>query len=175
MTQLSGITIQRGVEVTNLTGDKVAATMQKNGLTLYAVAPPPFIAPEYAEIVEATHGKLFNIVSEENRFPELVREIGHSIATEYSLSYRTPQPIEDGTKRDVELRVNYNGEAGVADTSYQVRGVGGAAIHVPERRQRREEGTGLTQVSFAWWNGLVPLLALLGLFGLSRVRFGVSG
>ena len=121
---------QRGVEVTNLTGDKVAATMQKNGLTLYAVAPPPFIAPEYAEIVQATHGRLFNIVSEENRFPELVREIGHSIATEYSLTYQTPRPIEDGTKRDVELRVNYNGENGVADTSYEVRGVGGAAIHV---------------------------------------------
>ena len=47
---------QRGVEVTDLTGDKVAALMQKNGLTLYAVAPPPFIAPEYAEIVQATHG-----------------------------------------------------------------------------------------------------------------------
>jgi FHA domain/von Willebrand factor type A domain len=163
----------RGVQVTNLTGDKVAATMQKNGLTLYAVAPPPFIAPEYEEIVQATHGRLFNIVSEENRFPELVREIGHSIATEYSLSYRTPQPIEDGTKRDVELRVNYNGEAGVADTSYQVRGVGGAAIHVPEDGNAAEAGTGLTQVSFAWWNGLVPLLALMGLFGLSRVRFGV--
>jgi hypothetical protein len=164
---------QRGVEVTNLTGDKVAATMQRNGLTLYAVAPPPFIAPEYAEIVDATHGRLFNIVSEEDRFPELVREIGHSIATEYSLSYRTPEPIEDGTKRDIELRVNYNGEAGVADTSYQVRGVGGAAIHVPNEGSPSEEGTGLTQVSFAWWNGAVPLLALMGLFGLSRVRFGV--
>jgi hypothetical protein len=164
---------QRGVEVTNLTGDKVAAAMQRNGLTLYAVAPPPFIAPEYAEIVDATHGRLFNIVSEEDRFPELVREIGHSIATEYSLSYRTPEPIEDGTKRDIELRVNYNGEAGVADTSYQVRGVGGAAIHVPDEGSPSEEGTGLTQVSFAWWNGAVPLIALIGLFGLSRVRFGV--
>ncbi|HEX4209967.1 MAG TPA: FHA domain-containing protein [Candidatus Binataceae bacterium] len=164
---------QRGVEVTNLTGAKVAATMQRNGLTLYAVAPPPFIAPEYAEVVDATHGRLFNIVSEEDRFPELVREIGHSIATEYSLSYRTPQPIEDGTKRDIQLRVNYNGESGVADTSYQVRGVGGAAIHVPNEGSPSEEGNGLTQVSFAWWNGAVPLLALMGLFGLSRVRFGV--
>jgi hypothetical protein len=165
---------QRGVEVTDLTGDKVAATMQKNGLTLYAVAPPPFIAPEYEEIVQATHGKLFNIVSEENRFPELVREIGHSIATQYSLTYQTPRPIEDGTKRDVELRVNYNSESGVADTSYEVRGVGGAAIHVAGEGGAGEEGTGLTQLSFAWWNGAVPLLALVGLFALSRMRFGVS-
>ena len=165
-----------GVQVTDLTGDKVAAMMQKNGLTLYAVAPPPFIAPEYAEIVQSTHGRLYNIVSEENRFPELVREIGHSIATEYSLTYRTPRPIEDGTQRKVELKVNYNGETGAAETSYQVRGVGGAAINIPEEGGENAGmgGTGLTQLSFSWWNAAVPLLAILGLFGLSRMRFGIS-
>ena len=151
--------------------------MQKNGLTLYAVVPPPFIAPEYAEIVQATHGKLYNIVSEENRFSELVREIGHSIATEYSLTYRTPRPIEDGTERKVELKVNYNGESGEAETSYQVRGVGGAAINIPDEGGGENEaagGTGLTQVAFSWWNAAVPLIAILGLFGLSQMRFGVS-
>jgi len=164
-------------DVTEETGDKVAAIMQKNGLTLYAVAPPPFIAPEYAEVVEATHGKLYNIVSEEGRFSELVREIGHSIATEYSLTYRTPRPIEDGTERKIDLKVDYNGESGAADTSYQVRGVGGAAINVPEEGSSEsggESGVGLTQVSFNWWNAVVPLIAILGLFGLSQMRFGVS-
>src|ERR1700722_8315309 len=169
---------QAGVQVTDQTGDKVAALMQKNGLTLYAVAPPPFIAPEYAEIVQSTHGKLYNIVSEENRFSELVREIGHSIATEYSLTYRTPRPIEDGTERKVELKVNYNGESGSADTSYQVRGVGGAAINIPDEggatSNEAAGGTGLTQVAFSWWNAAVPLVAILGLLGLSQMRFGVS-
>ena len=167
-----------GAQVTDQTGDKVAALMQKNGLTLYAVAPPPFIAPEYAEIVQSTHGKLYNIVTEENRFPELVREIGHSIATEYSLTYRTPRPIEDGTERKVELKVNYNGESGSADTSYQVRGVGGAAINTPDEGGATDNeaagGTGLTQVAFSWWNAAVPLIAILGLLGLSQMRFGVS-
>ena len=164
-------------DVTEETGDKVAALMQKNGVTLYAVAPPPFIAPEYAEIVQTTHGKLYNIVTEESRFPELVREIGHSIATEYSLTYRTPRPIEDGTDRKVELKIDYNGESGSAETSYQVRGVGGAAINVPETGADGNSGvggTGLAQVSFAWWNALVPLIAIAGLLGLSRMRFGVS-
>ncbi len=71
--------------------------LKKNGLTLYAVVPPPFIAPEYPQIVDATHGHSYNIITEEGRFSSLVREIGHSIATEYSLTYRTPRPIEDGT------------------------------------------------------------------------------
>ena len=110
--------------------------MKKNGLTLYAVVPPPFIAPEYQEIVDATHGRSYNIITEEGRFPSLVREIGHSIATEYSLTYRTPRPIEDGTNRSVQLKVDYNGESGEADTAYQVRGLGGAAINVPA-----DEGT----------------------------------
>src|SRR5271168_1103888 len=168
----------RGVQVTDQTGTKVADLLKKNGLTLYAVVPPPFIAPEYQEIVDATHGRSYNIITEEGRFPSLVREIGHSIATEYSLTYRTPRPIEDGTNRSVQLKIDYNGTAGDAETAYQVRGIGGAAINVPEDSGGPAEGNttgiGLKQFSFSWWNGAVPLIAILGLFGLSRMRFGVS-
>jgi hypothetical protein len=166
----------RGVQVTDLTGTKVADMLKKNGLTLYGVVPPPFIAPEYQEIVDATHGRSYNIITEEGRFASLVREIGHSIATEYSLTYRTPRPIEDGTNRSVELKIDYNGEAGEAETAYQVRGLGGAAINVPEdagATAGNSTGTGLKQFSFSWWNGAVPLIAIIGLFGLSRMRFGV--
>jgi FHA domain/Integrin beta chain VWA domain len=165
-------------DVTDQTGASIAAMLKKQGLTLYAVAPPPFIAPPYQQVVQATHGRLYNIVTEEGRFPELVREIGHSIATEYSLTYRTPRPIEDGTERSVELKIDYNGQAAVAHTSYQVRGIGGAVINVPEEGAGgagvTTTGTGLTQVSFSWWNAAVPLVAILALIGLSRMRFGVS-
>ncbi|HTY53554.1 MAG TPA: FHA domain-containing protein, partial [Candidatus Binataceae bacterium] len=168
----------KSADVTNLTGDEVAAMLKKNGLTLYAVVPPPFIAPDYAKIVADTHGRSYNIVTEEGRFDELVREIGHSIATEYSLTYRTPRPIEDGTTRDVELKVNYDGQSAIARTSYQVRGVGGARINVPEdggsAAGANVGGTGLTQLSFQWWNGAIPIIAILGLFGLSRMKFGMS-
>jgi hypothetical protein len=167
----------RGVQVTDMTGTKVAEQLKKNGLTLYGVVPPPFIAPEYQEIVDATHGRSYNIITEEGRFATLVREIGHSIATEYSLTYRTPRPIEDGTNRSVQLKVDYNSDAGDAETSYQVRGLGGAAINVPEDEGTaagNTTGTGLKQISFNWWNGAVPLIAVLGLFGLSRMKFGVS-
>jgi hypothetical protein len=159
---------------TEQTGATVANAFEKDGLTLYAVAPPPFIAPQYDQIVEATHGRLYNIVSEASRFPELVREIGHSIATEYTLSYLTPRPIEDGTNRSVELQVNYGGDSGTATTSYQVRGVGGAAINEPPVGGSSGESVIPIQVSFRWWNGAVPLIAILALLGLSRLHFGVS-
>ncbi|HYA35402.1 MAG TPA: FHA domain-containing protein, partial [Candidatus Binataceae bacterium] len=168
----------RDTDVTDLTGPATAEMLRKNGLKLYAVVPPPFIAPEYQQIVDATHGKSYNIITEQGRFASLVREIGHSIATEYSLTYRTPRPIEDGTNRSVELKIDYNGMAGSADTSYQVRGVGGAAINVPEEGAgasgENASGVAMRQLSFGWWNAAVPLIAILGLFGLSRMRFGVS-
>jgi hypothetical protein len=164
-------------QVTDLTGDATAALLKKNGLTLYAVAPPPFIAPEYEKIVDETHGRSYNIITEEGHFAELVRQIGHSIATQYSLTYRTPRPIEDGTNRSVELQINYDGQSATASTSYQVRGIGGAAINVPEEAGapgQQAEGVALNQVSFKLWNGVVPLIAILALLGLSQLRFGVS-
>lgn len=164
-------------QVTDLTGDATAALLKKNGLTLYAVAPPPFIAPEYQKIVDETHGRSYNIITEEGHFAELVRQIGHSIATQYSLTYRTPRPIEDGTNRSVELQIDYNGQSATASTSYQVRGIGGAAINVPEEEGapgQQAEGVALNQVSFKLWNGVVPLIAILALLGLSQLRFGVS-
>jgi hypothetical protein len=164
-------------QVTDLTGDTTAALLKKNGLTLYAVAPPPFIAPEYQKIVGETHGRSYNIITEEGHFAELVRQIGHSIATQYSLTYRTPRPIEDGTNRSVELQIDYNGQSATASTSYQVRGIGGAAINVPEEEGapgQQAEGVALNQVSFKTWNGVVPLFAILALLGLSQLRFGVS-
>ena len=166
----------KDADVTDLTADKVAAMLKKNGLTLYAVVPPPFIAPDYAELVSTTHGRSYNIVTEEGRFSELVREIGHSIATEYSLTYRTPVPIEDGTERKVELKINYNGDSAATNTEYQVPGIGGARINIPEEGEAgataNEEGTGLTQLSFQWWNGAVPLIAILALLALSRAGLG---
>jgi hypothetical protein len=164
-------------QVTDLTGDTTAALLKKNGLTLYAVAPPPFIAPEYQKIVDETHGRSYNIITEEGHFAELVRQIGHSIATQYSLTYRTPRPIEDGTNRSVELQIDYNGQSATASTSYQVRGIGGAAINVPEEEGapgQQAEGVALNQISFKPWNGVVPLIAILALLGLSQLRFGVS-
>ena len=165
-----------GANVTDLTGPKVASILGKNGVTLYAVGPPPFIAPQYAQIVQATHGRLYNIITEQGRFPALVRELGKSIATEYSLSYASPRPVEDGTERSVRLEVNFEGQSSVGDTSYQVRGVGGAAINPIPRpgESTAGEAPALQQVNFRWWNAAVPLVALIGLFVLSRLKLGIS-
>ena len=166
-------------DVTEETGDDVAATLKKNGLTLYAVVPPPFIAPEYQQIVDATHGKSYNIITEEGRISRRWSArlgIRSRPSTRLLIALRVRSKM--GPIVPLSCRSNYGGNSGGASTSYQVRGVGGAAINVPEDSGTgsgaNTTGTGLQQLSFKWWNGAVPLIALAMLFALSKLRFGVS-
>jgi hypothetical protein len=118
--------------------------------------------------VQATGGRHYNTVSEGRRFPELIGEIGRSLASQYLLTYVSPRPVEDGTKRDITLKVTYANGEGEARSAYQVRGVGGARMVVPSPMPGAP-ATGRT-VPYGWWNIVVPLLACAGLLLLARVR-----
>ena len=150
---------------------------KKDGLTLYAVVPPPFIAPDYALLVSDTHGRSYNIVTEEGRFSELVREIGHSIATEYCLTYHTPS--DRHTSRKVELKINYDRPEQQRPIyrvpgSWRQRGPASTCPKKARPSDHKQSGTGLTQLSFQWWNGAIPLIAILALLALSRAGLQVQ-
>jgi len=158
-----------GREVTQTTADEVIAEMKKANLSVYAVAPPPFVAPDLRNIVEATAGRLYNIVSEGRHFPELISEIGRSIASQYFLTYTSLRPVEDGTRRKVVLQVKYGDGEGESSTSYSVRGVGGARL---TQASPTSPLTSAGRVVYGWWNIAIPLLTCVGLILLSRVRLG---
>ncbi len=75
-----------GREVTQLMADDVIAELKKANLSVFAIAPPPFVAPDLHKIAQATGGRHYNIVSEGRRFPELIGEIGRSLASQYFLT-----------------------------------------------------------------------------------------
>lgn len=154
-----------GREVTQLTADEVIAELRKANLNVFAVAPPPFAAPDLYKIVQATGGRHYNTASEGRRFPELIGEIGRSLASQYFLTYLSPRPVEDGTKRDVTLKVTHNGGEGEAQVAYQVRGVGGGRLVTPSSVPGAPPAGGV-----GWWNVVVPLFACAGLLLLARVR-----
>lgn len=158
-----------GREVTQLTADEAIAELKRASLSVYAVAPPPFVAPDLHKIVQATAGRLYNIVSEGRRFPELISEIGRSIASQYFLTYTSPRPVEDGTRREVVLQVKYRDGEGESSTSYQVRGVGGARL---TQASPTSPLPSPGRVVYSWWNLVIPLLTCGGLVLLSRVRLG---
>lgn len=157
-----------GREVTQLTADEVITELKKANLSVFAVAPPPFVAPDLHKIVKATGGRHYNTVSEGKRFPELIAEIGRSIASQYFLTYTSPRPVEDGTKREVTLIVKHPNGEGEAHVAYAVRGVGGARAVVPSPVPGAPPVASV--VAYNWWNIAVPLLACAGLLLLARVR-----
>jgi len=161
-----------GREVTQLTVDAVVTELKKANLNVFAIAPPPFVAPDLHKIAQETGGRHYNIVSEGRRFPELISEIGRSLASQYFLSYTSPRPVEDGTKRNITLTVTYQSGVGEDRASYQVRGVGGARMVTPTAPviPGTTSTTAGNAVAYSWWNLVLPLLASVGLLVLARVR-----
>ena len=161
-------------EFTPLTVDELLPNLKKANINVVAISPPPFAAPDLHKIAKETGGRHYNIVSEGRRFPELISEIGRSLASQYFLSYVSLRPVEDGTKRNVSLTVTYNDAAGEDRTAYEVRGVGGARVVAPAAPRRPGEIPTPVHgvVDYRWWNLFVPLLAGVGLLALARVRLG---
>ena len=58
-----------GREVTQLSGAEVLAEIKKANLNVYAISPPPFMAPDLHRIAKESAGRHYNIVSEGERFP----------------------------------------------------------------------------------------------------------
>jgi Mg-chelatase subunit ChlD len=157
-----------GREVTQRTADEVLHALQRATVSVYAIAPPPFVAPDLYKIAQQTGGRHYNIVSEGKRFPELIGEIGRSLAVQYFLIYLSPRPVEDGTRREVTLRINHPNGAGEARTAYEVRGVGGARLVTPSAVAGAPAAERL--ITYHWWNVVIPLLAGAGLLLLARIR-----
>ena len=157
-----------GREVTQLSVDQVIAELKKANLSVVAIAPPPFVAPDLHKIVKETGGRHYNMASEGRRFPELIGEIGRSLASQYLLTYLSPRPVEDGTERDITLKITHPNGAGEAQVAYQVRGVGGARMVTPSSVPGAPPVESVA--AYGWWNVAVPLLACAGLLLLARVR-----
>lgn len=160
-----------GHEISQLTADQVLAELKQANLSVYAITPPPFVAPDLHNMAKQTGGQHYNIVSEGRRFPELIGNIGRSLASQYFLTYQSPQPYEDGTSREVVLKISHPNGEGEARNTYQVRGVGGARAPLPTTTPGGAPAVpGL--IAYRWWNVAVPLLCCGGLLLLARVRLG---
>lgn len=155
-------------EVTHLTASDVIAELKSANLTVFALAPPPFEAPDLHRIAKETGGRHYNRASESQRLPSIINEIGRSLASQYFLTYTSPNPIEDGTKRAISLTVHFQDREGEAQASYQVRGVVGARVATP---LSGGSAPAAAPISYAWWNVVIPLLAAaaLPLFAWARV------
>lgn len=94
----------------DLTADRITAILQKQSVTVYAVA---YDHGDFREIVRETGGRFYNIHTEPD-FTGIIEQIGTALATQYRITYRSPRPTYDGTRRDI--RVSVGAGTGVGST-----------------------------------------------------------
>jgi len=90
----------------DLEGPQILIMLKDENVAIYAVTPE---LPEFTSLASETGGRFYNIETHPD-FTEVIEEIGETIANQYRISYASPRPSYDGTRRDVEVKV---GEAGV--------------------------------------------------------------
>jgi len=71
--------------------------------------------PDYGEIAEATGGQVYDIT---NPFDSILDEIGAEAANTYVLNYRTSNDVQDGTEREVQVEVEYDGNTASDTANY---------------------------------------------------------
>ena len=86
----------------DLTYERVLALLQSpRQVTVYAVT---LNDPSFRNLASETGGRFYDIKATPN-FTGIIDTIGTTIATQYRLSYITPRPDFDGTRRNIIVRV----------------------------------------------------------------------
>jgi predicted RNA-binding Zn-ribbon protein involved in translation (DUF1610 family) len=89
--------------------EPMLALFSERAVTVHVVGPD---LPELLSLTEQTSGSFYNISTNPN-FTGMIADIGETIANQYRITYHSPRPTYDGTRRNVNVTVG-EAEAGVA-------------------------------------------------------------
>jgi VWFA-related protein len=114
-----------GTRFSSTTFDETMATLKKNNLTVYAVAPSSASMVRYRlpsgsgyEPLATTLGGKFYDIAHNADFTGIIDDIGETISKQYKLTYRTPRPTPDGTLRDIRVMASKEGKSGGGSGRY---------------------------------------------------------
>jgi hypothetical protein len=94
----------------DLDNRRIIDMLKGKSISIYAVTPN---YNEFTTLASETRGSFYDIKSNPN-FTGIIEQIGSTIANQYRITYRSPRPTYDGTRRDVKITV---GESGIS-TAY---------------------------------------------------------
>ncbi|QRN93689.1 tetratricopeptide repeat protein [Archangium violaceum] len=100
--------------ITSRTAQGVVESLQSKGVQLHVVGPD--LEP-YHWMPERLGGTFFD--KDSGDFQEIVRSLAGGVAVNYVVSYRSPRPQDDATRRAVEVRVKVGKDTGLDATQYQ--------------------------------------------------------
>jgi hypothetical protein len=101
-------------KVTSRTAQGVVESLQPKGVQLHVVGPD--LEP-YHWMPAKLGGTFFD--KDAGDFREIVRSLAGGVAVNYVVSYRSPRPQDDATRRAVEVRVKVGKDTGLDVTQYQ--------------------------------------------------------
>lgn len=90
----------------NLTYEHTLETLSNpRPITLYAIIDPDRdLDGDLENLADETNGRTYDLL-ENPDFTDIIDDIGAVIATQYRMSYTTPRPDFDGTRRNIEISV----------------------------------------------------------------------
>jgi hypothetical protein len=88
--------------------EPILAMLSERAITAYVVGPN---ISEMLSLAEQTSGTYYDITANPD-FTRMIEEIGATIANQYRITYHSPRPTYDGTRRDVRVSIG-TAEAGI--------------------------------------------------------------
>jgi Ca-activated chloride channel homolog len=135
----------------DLTLARILVLLQPEAITLYPVA---INIPEFRQLAAETGGRFYDM-DRNSDFTSIIEEIGETIAGQYRLTYRSPRPSYDGTRRDIRVTVGEGSAAATSEGRYVERHL----LHIESN----------------WWIGLGLLLPLLMALLIPYIQQGRLG
>lgn len=99
--------------VTSQTADGVVAALRAENIELHIVGPE---LDQYRWMTRALGGSFYD--KDSGEFEQLVQTLAGELAANYLVTYRSPRPIADGTRRSVTLTVTHPSGTGEDASQY---------------------------------------------------------
>lgn len=101
-------------EDSDLTLERILELLRLEGITVYAIADSSL---EYSQLTDETGGNFYDIATNPD-FTGIIDDIGNIIANQYKITYHTTRPVNDGTRRDIEIEVQTGEVSGSGTADY---------------------------------------------------------
>lgn len=85
----------------DLSSTRILDLLKGKGISVYAVTPA---YTEFTTLAADSGGQFYDLKVNPD-FTSMIEEIGETLANQYRITYRSPRPTYDGTRRDVTVKV----------------------------------------------------------------------
>lgn len=83
---------------------KIRTLLNEHNVSVYAITPA---FSDFTSLADSTGGRFYDLDNNPD-FTSIIEEIGKTIASQYRITYRSPRPTYDGTRRNVQIKIGHS-------------------------------------------------------------------